>query len=206
MKTALIVGQQPLYRLAIADLLRKSQLPEIHEEKRIEGFKNGLLQGADLLIICVPPGDQQLLKRLDSSARMSGCKIVLFTQEFGKRHRRLLLKNKVDLCLPLSVHCSVAENYLAEMIAHNGCATVLRRQQEDALKLDFKPDLYDLSNSERVVLSHLQEGLSNRAIAERMNLQLNTVKVHLARACRKAGFTNRTHAAMMTHDLVLCGA
>ncbi len=204
MKTAVVVGIQPLYRMAIIDLLKKRGIADAVQAVSLEALSDQQLRQTDLLIICSSPGDELLISRLSKQARISQGVVVLFSQIFGKRHKSLLLKNKIDLCLPLSVHCSVADDYLSKIIALKGGDLGRDSLTDRALNKRFLPDLKDLSNSERVVLFHLRDGLSNRAIAERMNLQLNTVKVHLARACRKAGFANRTQAAMTTQDLVSC--
>ncbi len=204
MNTAVIVGAQPLYRMAIVDLLKKHKLSAIDEAVQLHSLSDAQLRRSELLVICISPGDEELISRLAQHVRISQGVIVLFSQVFGKRHKKLLQQGKVDLCLPLSVHCSVADTYLSKIIAQQGRRVVQDSLSDVALKQRFLPDLKDLSNSERVVLFHLRDGLSNRAIAERMDLQLNTVKVHLARACRKAGFANRTQAAMTTQDLISC--
>ena len=206
MKNALIVAEHPLFRLAIADLLRKQNVQQISEQRSLDSSSPVISMAYDLLIISVEPGDNRLIERLLREPRQSGGQIVVFSQVFGKRHRRLLARNNVDLCLPLSVHCAVAEKYLAEIIAPSGCITSISSLQDSQLIGCFLPDLYDLTNSERAVLFHLQQGLSNRAIAERMSLCLNTVKVHLSSACKKAGFSNRTQAALTTNDLISLGA
>ncbi len=158
------------------------------------------------MVICVGARDSGLIDHLLLRPRLCRGNIVLFSEVLGKRHRRLLQRTLVDLCLPLSVHCCVAEKHISGLYDPKGCASGLACLEDPAVGTRFLPDLEDLSNSERVVLLHLQEGLSNRDIAERMNLQLNTVKVHLSSACKKAGFINRTQAALVTHDLLVCGA
>ena len=205
MKNALIVAEHPLFRLAIADILKKQNLQQIAELRSLDPANPAISADYDLLVISIEPGDNGLIERLLTEPRQTGGQIIVFSQVFGKRHRCLMQLNKIDLCLPLAVHCSVAEKYLAELIAPSECITGLNSLRDSQVTGRFLPDLYDLTNSERVVLFHLQEGLSNRAIAERMSLCLNTVKVHLSSACKKAGFSNRTHAALTTNDLISLG-
>ncbi|MEH6626829.1 MAG: LuxR C-terminal-related transcriptional regulator [Motiliproteus sp.] len=204
MNSAVIVGAQPLYRMAIIDLLKKHKISDIKQAVQLQSLLDGQLKQTELLVICISPGDEALVSGLAQRARISQGVIVLFSQVFGKRHKQLIQQNKVDLCLPLSVHCSVADDYLSKIMALKRGEVAQASMSDNALKRRFLPDLKDLSNSEQVVLFHLSDGISNRAIAERMNVQLNTVKVHLARACRKAGFSNRTQAAMRTQDLISC--
>ncbi len=54
-----------------------------------------------------------------------------------------------------------------------------------------------LTERETEVLRHLCEGLANKEIARRLNVQEVTVKLHVKTLYRKIGARNRTHAAML---------
>lgn len=54
-----------------------------------------------------------------------------------------------------------------------------------------------LSERETEVLRYLCEGLANKEIARRIDLQEVTVKLHVKTLYRKIGARNRTHAAML---------
>jgi DNA-binding NarL/FixJ family response regulator len=53
-----------------------------------------------------------------------------------------------------------------------------------------------LSGKQEQVLEHLCKGLSNKAIARRMNTSEATIKVHVRRLLHKLGAKNRTQAAL----------
>jgi DNA-binding NarL/FixJ family response regulator len=53
-----------------------------------------------------------------------------------------------------------------------------------------------LTPREREVLQVLAEGLSNKAIAARLQISEHTVKFHLASICGKLGAENRTDAVL----------
>lgn len=55
----------------------------------------------------------------------------------------------------------------------------------------------DLSPRERETLDWLSEGLSNKDIARRMNISVNTTKYFVAAIFRKLGVNNRTQATML---------
>jgi DNA-binding NarL/FixJ family response regulator len=57
-----------------------------------------------------------------------------------------------------------------------------------------------LSERETEVLRHLCEGLANKEIARRIDLQEVTVKLHVKTLYRKIGARNRTHAAMLAKE------
>jgi len=54
-----------------------------------------------------------------------------------------------------------------------------------------------LSPRERETLQWLSEGLSNKDIARRMNVSVNTTKYFVAAIFRKLGVNNRTQATML---------
>lgn len=61
--------------------------------------------------------------------------------------------------------------------------------------------LNDLSPQERRLLDHLSEGLTNRQIAERMNLAEKTVKNYVSNLLRKLNMSSRTEAAVFVTNL-----
>ncbi len=74
---------------------------------------------------------------------------------------------------------------------------------------DSAPDAEDLSNSrlskrQVQLLAALEQGLSNRDIAERLGISEHTVKVHLWRLFRRLGVKSRTQAihAARTNGLI----
>lgn len=61
-------------------------------------------------------------------------------------------------------------------------------------------DTFGLKPRERDVLRGLAEGLSNKEIALKLDLQEVTVKLHVKTLSRKLNARNRTHAAMIARD------
>ena len=61
-----------------------------------------------------------------------------------------------------------------------------------------------LTSREYDILSALNEGLTNRAIAQRLNIKTNTVKTHLGRLFDKLGVSSRLELVMFArHHSVL---
>lgn len=63
-----------------------------------------------------------------------------------------------------------------------------------------EPDGFGLKPRERDVLRGLADGLSNKEIALKLDLQEVTVKLHIKTLSRKLNARNRTHAAMIARD------
>ena len=61
--------------------------------------------------------------------------------------------------------------------------------------------LRDLSPQERRLLDHLGEGLTNRQVAERMELAEKTVKNYVSNLLRKLNMSSRTEAAVFVTNL-----
>jgi LuxR family maltose regulon positive regulatory protein len=63
--------------------------------------------------------------------------------------------------------------------------------------------LEPLTEREREVLRLLLEGASNREIAQRLVLSVNTVKRHVYNLCGKLGVQSRTQAIIRARELSL---
>lgn len=205
MSLALIVGPYPLYRLGVANLLRDiNSSTEIIEAPVLADIPPQCFSNADGLLLCgqsvVPPHLAQHLR--DVGCRRS-TRRVLFTDHYGESHRHLQDRKALDLVLPLSVNLCRATYYLRELLLEPEAGIWIAARHDGALMNEFLPDLTDLTRREQKLLKLLQQGLSNSLIAEQMAININTVKVHMAKICRKTGIRNRTHAVSLC-DQILC--
>ena len=65
--------------------------------------------------------------------------------------------------------------------------------------------LSELSSREREILALVANGLSNKEIAIRLDLQEKTVKHHMTRILSKLKVRNRTEAALVMRDAAVAG-
>lgn len=75
---------------------------------------------------------------------------------------------------------------------------------EDA-KRSLNAQKIALTPREKEVLNYLLKGASNKEIANVMDLQVVTVKLHVRGICRKLGAKNRTQAALLAQQMDLAG-
>lgn len=74
---------------------------------------------------------------------------------------------------------------------------LMRAHRVDGLNMGSKlPDCANLSARERQILGALVDGLSNKAIANRLGITEPTVKIHLQNLLKKLQVRNRTQAAI----------
>jgi len=91
-----------------------------------------------------------------------------------------------------------------------GEAAITRKSASYLMKQLSRPDpqqekpIQPLSEREMEILQLLAEGLSNKAISEKVSLSENTVKYHLKNILHKLNVQNRTEAVMyaLRNDLV----
>lgn len=76
----------------------------------------------------------------------------------------------------------------------------LREGKSDSVKLGMLAERYDLTPTETAVLGQIAEGLSNKQIAERQRVSLETARTHVHRVLQKLGVPTRTRAALLTRE------
>jgi DNA-binding NarL/FixJ family response regulator len=111
--------------------------------------------------------------------------------------------------IPTSVECGVAVAAL-RLISAGGTFVPADALRSTAAKPDDQPeggrqrrsDGLDLTPRELAVIDLLREGKPNKLIARQLDIQENTVKVHVRNILKKLNATNRTHAASLANRLL----
>jgi DNA-binding NarL/FixJ family response regulator len=111
--------------------------------------------------------------------------------------------------IPTSVECEVAVAGL-RLIGAGGTFAPADALRSTAAKVDDQPeggrqrrsDGRDLTPRELSVLDLLREGKPNKLIARQLDMQVNTVKVHVRNILKKLNAANRTHAAFVANRLL----
>jgi NarL family two-component system response regulator LiaR len=130
---------------------------------------------------------------------------VIALTSFGEE---TLIKSALEAGAIAYLFKNVSPRELADAIkkAHDGkttlapeAAQVLIRQATQA-----PPPGHDLTDRENQVLALLVEGMTNRQIAQRLDISLSTVKFHVSAVLSKLDVASRTEAVSyaLKHDLV----
>jgi DNA-binding NarL/FixJ family response regulator len=113
-------------------------------------------------------------------------KVVLIGNDEERAQLRARLPSGVD------VSGEVASLRDARSSAYEADAWIVRPQRP--LTVEIEPAPESLTRRELEVLQLVADGLSNKAIAERLGISDQTAKFHVASICAKLGAANRTQA------------
>jgi DNA-binding CsgD family transcriptional regulator len=145
-------------------------------------------------------------------ARKVGCSAGPLSMKLSDEARRLAAAaqregngraSKMGLKLPHNDGPSIASADLLIAPGARGNPYVIARLREgksDSVKLGMLADQYDLTPTETAVLGQIAEGLSNKEIAERQRVSLETARTHVHRVLQKLGVPTRTRAALLTRE------
>lgn len=205
---AIIVGRQPLFIEGIAILLRESAfVKEVHKlhpdasPEEISSFN------ASTILFCCSSGidkPEELLSRFTLLPEAEFEKIIVFCPLISAPMRTILAESGI-LVLPLAISMEKGAEYLNEYLRSSHSKVEYKAASDPYLQNLFLPDFNDLTVREKEVLLNISRGFSNADIAERMNIHINTVKVHVQKICRKIGVQNRTEAASNYSKLTNAG-
>ena len=126
--------------------------------------------------------------------------IAVYTWDFAPELIALARRHGISGYLPKSLPGRELASALVrirrgEVIVYDSVAPTTAAGNEPADGYRWPGDVVGLSERESEVLVLAARGLTNREMAERLHLSVNTVKTHLRNAYRKADVTNRAAAA-----------
>jgi len=157
-------------------------------EGSLEGYVTSLRHAfPDVPIIIFADNEDLLDVNLFSYLKLNGFMTTSIAPEVLTAIMRLVIAGEVyipkNLVLNLSYHASQDINVVG-----------LERESTTSELKHFTP-------RQRDVLELLHYGLSNKVIADRLNICVSTVKVHMSGIMKKLEATNRTQAAYLVSKL-----
>ncbi|MCW3000398.1 MAG: hypothetical protein JWN65_3947 [Solirubrobacterales bacterium] len=143
------------------------------------------------------PGENAASLCRELLARAPGARLVVFTAYGELDEIRECLAAGAHGCLLKDASETNVGKALARIMAGH---TIIDPRIAKGLALEYsralRGDTVQLTERERDVLKLLAEGLSNRAIADRLYLAESTIKGHVAALRHKLGATSRLHAVV----------
>ena len=212
-----LIDPKPLTRRYIGDLLAKA-FPEYTMvtastcEELLE-IDEGQIGRPNLVVVYIRSAGltstsiQSELELLQM--RLPEASTVVLSDRDDVHEARRALTHGARGYIPTSVECEVAVAAL-RLIGAGGTFVPADALRSTAAKVDGQPergrqrraDGLDLTPRELSVIDLLREGKPNKLIARQLDMQVNTVKVHVRNILRKLNAANRTHAAFVANWLL----
>ena len=201
--TVLIIDDHPLFRRGVGQLLElDSRLALVGEASSgEEGVRLALELDPDLVLLDLNMkgmGGVETLKRL----REDGCaaRIVMLTVSDSADDVVAAIRAGADGYLlkdmePEDLLASIREALFGRITISESLAGVLARALRDEAA-SATHDAGPLTDRERVILSYVAAGMSNKLIARELDITEGTVKVHVKNLLKKLNFRSRVEAAV----------
>lgn len=212
MPALLIADDHPLFRAALKQAARDALGEvELFEGDSLESVL-ALLEAqpqVDLVLLDLHmPGNHGLAGLAAVRAQYPGVAVIVVSANDDPRVVRRALDHGAAGYLPKSAGLDELRDAIRSVLA---CETwlppVLRasvaRAQSAPSDTDLAARLASLSPQQFRVLSLVADGLLNKQIADRLDIQERTVKAHLTAIFERLGVRNRTQASVVLRELEL---
>ena len=212
MPALLIADDHPLFRAALrgaaADAVAELV---VHEAESLDGVLAILESGADIDLVLLDlhmPGNHGLAGLAAIRAQHPGVAVVVVSANDDPRVVRRALDHGAAGYLPKSSGLDdLREAIRAVLACEQWLPPVLRasvaRTQSSSSDAELAARLASLSPQQFRVLTFVAEGLLNKQIADRLDVQERTVKAHLSAIFERLGVRNRTQAGVVLRGLEL---
>ncbi len=212
MPTLLIADDHPLFRAALrgaaADAVAELQ---VREADSLQGVLAALEDepGIDLVLLDLHmPGNHGLAGLAAIRAQHPGVAVVVVSANEDPQVVRRALDHGAAGYLPKSsgleeLHEAIRSVLACEQWLPTTLRATVARAQSSAQDADLAARLASLSPQQFRVLTLVAEGLLNKQIADRLDVQERTVKAHLSAIFDRLGVRNRTQAGVVLRELEL---
>jgi DNA-binding NarL/FixJ family response regulator len=212
MPTLLIADDHPLFRAALRQAAADA-VPDtvIREAGTLEDTLAALEAepGIDLVLLDLHmPGNHGLAGLAAIRAQYPGTAVAVVSANDDPRVVRRALDHGAAGYLPKSSGLDELRDAIRAVLACEqwlpaALRAAVARTQSDRGDADLASRLASLSPQQFRVLSLVAQGLLNKQIADRLDVQERTVKAHLSAIFDRLGVRNRTQAGVVLRELEL---
>ena len=212
MPTLLIADDHPLFRAA----LRQAAVEAVADaDIREAGSLDAVLAtldadpGVDLVLLDLHmPGNHGLAGLAAIRAQHPAVAVVVVSANDDPRVVRRALDHGAAGYLPKSAGLDELRDAIRAVLAceqwlPSSLRGAVARTQSDSGDADLAARLASLSPQQFRVLTLVAQGLLNKQIADRLDVQERTVKAHLSAIFERLGVRNRTQAGVVLRELEL---
>jgi DNA-binding NarL/FixJ family response regulator len=212
MPALLIADDHPLFRAALrgaaADAVADLQ---VCEADSLDGVLAALEAETDIDLVLLDlhmPGNHGLAGLAAIRAQYPGVAVVVVSANDDPRVVRRALDHGAAGYLPKSSGLDELRDAIRAVLACEqwlppALRSAVARTHSDSGDADLAARLASLSPQQFRVLTLVAEGLLNKQIADRLDVQERTVKAHLSAIFERLGVRNRTQAGVVLRELEL---
>jgi len=210
--TLLIADDHPLFRAALrgaaADAVAQLQ---VLEAESLEGVLAALESRADVDLVLLDlhmPGNHGLAGLAAIRAQYPAVAVVVVSANDDPRVVRRALDHGAAGYLPKSSGLDELREAIRQVLACEqwlpaSLRAAVSRAQSSHQDTELAARLASLSPQQFRVLTLVAQGLLNKQIADRLDVQERTVKAHLSAIFERLGVRNRTQAGVVLRELEL---
>ncbi|MEH6616336.1 MAG: two-component system response regulator NarL [Porticoccus sp.] len=205
--TVLLVDDHPILRKGIKDLI------ELEDNISVVGEA---ANGDDAVKEAVQKSPSLILLDLRLKG-MSGLDVLKALRNSGVDSRVVIFSGSDDEDDVIQALRAGADGFLSKDLGFDDLIVNIRRACEGKMvfsddllhiiatafrkeKLNKKSDVSHLTSREKQTLKCIANGMSNKKIAQELDIALPTVKVHVKHVYKKLGLTSRVEAAVWVLD------
>ncbi|WP_206859126.1 response regulator transcription factor [Lysobacter changpingensis] len=212
MPTLLIADDHPLFRAALRQAAMEAVAgADIREAGSLDAVLAALDAdgGIDLVLLDLHmPGNHGLAGLAAIRAQYPGVAVVVVSANDDPRVVRRALDHGAAGYLPKSAGLDELRDAIRAVLACEqwlpaSLRAAVARTQSDSGDADLAARLASLSPQQFRVLTLVAQGLLNKQIADRLDVQERTVKAHLSAIFERLGVRNRTQASVVLRELEL---
>ena len=208
MTRILIADDHPLFRLALVQaVVNLGDDIEIIEADGLEAARGALLAQRDIDLVLLDlhmPGSHGLMGLVVLRTEFPSVAVIMISANDDPLVMRRAMTYGAAGFIPKRSGIGDIQAMLRSVIACEEPAPIAARTRFDAeaeSDRDLATRLAALSPQQLRVLSLVAEGLLNKQIADRLDIQERTVKAHMSAVFERLGVRNRTQASLLLRSL-----
>jgi DNA-binding NarL/FixJ family response regulator len=212
MPALLIADDHPLFRAALRGAAADAVAGlVVHEADSLDGVLATLEREPDIDLVLLDlhmPGNHGLAGLAAVRAQFPHVAVVVVSANDDPRVVRRALDHGAAGYLPKSSGLDELRDAIRAVLACEqwlppALRAAVARTQTSSADADLASRLASLSPQQFRVLSLVAQGLLNKQIADRLDVQERTVKAHLSAIFERLGVRNRTQASVVLRELEL---
>ncbi|MFZ5656839.1 MAG: response regulator [Pseudomonadota bacterium] len=212
MPRLLIADDHPLFRAALRGAAADAVAGLIvHEAESLDGVLATLEREADIDLVLLDlhmPGNHGLAGLAAVRAQFPHVAVIVVSANDDARVVRRALDHGAAGYLPKSSGLDELRDAIRAVLACEqwlppSLRAAVARTQTSSSDADLAARLASLSPQQFRVLTLVAQGLLNKQIADRLDVQERTVKAHLSAIFERLGVRNRTQASVVLRELEL---